>query len=254
MRAPVTHRVEVHRAGDRLRTRVAWLDSRHSFAFGQHYDPDNTHHGVLLVNNEDTVTPGQGFDPHPHKNMEIVTWVLEGSLLHQDSIGNSGVIYPGLAQRMSAGSGILHSERNDAWRISGTPHNDPVHFVQMWVLPDEADTSPGYQQAEVDDRLDGDGWVPVASGMPKYRGDTAIRIRNRNAAMHVARLKPGTTLHLPEAPYAHLFVARGMADLETVGLLDQGDSVRLTHAGGLALTTPIGAEVITWEMHRTLGE
>jgi redox-sensitive bicupin YhaK (pirin superfamily) len=254
MRAPVSHRVEVHRAGDRLKTKVAWLDSRHSFAFGQHYDPGNTHHGVLLVHNEDVVHPGEGFDPHPHRNMEIVTWVLEGSLLHQDSMGNSGVIYPGLAQRMSAGTGIMHSERNDAWKLSGTRHQDPVHFIQMWVLPDESDTEPGYEQAEVDDRLRSGGWVPVASGMPRHRDETAIRIRNKNAAMQVARIQPGGSVLLPDAPYVHLFVARGMADLETVGLLDAGDAARLTHAGGLRVGSPIGAEIVVWEMHSRLGE
>ena len=116
-------------------TTTPWLTSRHSFSFGDHYDPDNTHHGLLLVNNDDIVAPGTGFDTHPHRDMEIVTWVLQGELAHHDSIGNRGVIYPGLAQRMSAGSGILHSEKNDS-------PTEPVHFVQMWVVPDEAGIAP----------------------------------------------------------------------------------------------------------------
>ncbi|MEN3302243.1 pirin family protein, partial [Pseudonocardia sp.] len=111
--------IDVRRAADRFASKISWLDSHHSFSFGAHYDPANTHHGVLLVNNDDIVKPGRGFDTHPHQDMEIVTWVLRGSLVHQDSSGHSGVIYPGLAQRMSAGTGILHSEKNDSWRLQG---------------------------------------------------------------------------------------------------------------------------------------
>src|SRR6202007_733390 len=105
---------EIRRATDRAVTTTSWLNSRHSFSFGDHYDPDNTHHGLLLVNNDDLVKPDEGFDTHAHRDMEIVTWVLQGELTHQDSTGNHGVIYPGLAQRMSAGSGIRHSEKNDS--------------------------------------------------------------------------------------------------------------------------------------------
>jgi redox-sensitive bicupin YhaK (pirin superfamily) len=100
---------KIRRAADRAVTTTPWLESRHSFSFGDHYDPDNTHFGLLVVNNDDLVQPDSGFDTHPHRDMEIVTWVLEGELTHRDSAGHQGVIYPGLAQRMSAGSGILHS-------------------------------------------------------------------------------------------------------------------------------------------------
>jgi quercetin 2,3-dioxygenase len=105
----VTPSLDVRRSADRSATRTSWLDSKHSFSFGHHRDAGNTHHGVLLVNNDDVVLPGTGFDTHPHRDMEIVTWVMQGSLVHQDSTGHAGVIYPGLAQRMSAGRGILHS-------------------------------------------------------------------------------------------------------------------------------------------------
>src|ERR1700758_465588 len=155
MTATLTPEVDVRRADERHTTRLGWLDSKHSFSFGRRYDPANTHHGLLLVNNDDIVTPGAGFDTHPHQDMEIVTWVLEGSLVHQDSEGNSGVLYPGLAQRMSAGTGILHSERNDAWRhdTSHQEHKRDVHFVQMWVPPDTARITPGYQQLDVSEPL-----------------------------------------------------------------------------------------------------
>ena len=247
-----TPEVDVRRADSRFVTDFGWLDSKHSFAFGHHRSRTNTHHGLLLVNNDDRVLPGTGFDTHPHRDMEIVTWVLDGSLVHQDSMGNHGVIYPGLAQRMSAGTGILHSEKNDSWNLAGDVHETPVHFVQMWVLPDEAGITPGYEQLEIEpERLAG-GLVTVASGMPEHVDDTAIRIANRYAALHAARLAPGRTVTLPDAPFVHVFVPRGTVEFEGVGTLGAGDSVRLTASGGQQVTGVTDAEVLVWEMHAQL--
>jgi redox-sensitive bicupin YhaK (pirin superfamily) len=251
--APMQPTVDVRRHDDRFKTRLGWLDSKHSFSFSRHYDPGNTHHGLLLVNNDDIVTPGTGFETHPHQDMEIVTWVLQGSLVHQDSTGHSGLIYPGLAQRMSAGTGILHSEKNDSWRLQGgAQHTEPVHFIQMWVVPDENSVTPGYQQAEIDDELLRGGLVPVASGMPGHDGTSAIRIKNKYAALYAARLRPGDAVELPEAPFLHLFIARGAATLEGAGALSKGDAVRLTATGGQRLTATEPAEVLVWEMHATV--
>ncbi|MEU4407127.1 pirin family protein [Streptosporangium sp. NPDC023963] len=244
--------VDIRRAAERPATKIQWLDSKHSFSFGRHQDPGNTHHGVLLVNNDDIVKPGTGFDTHPHRDMEIVTWVLRGSLVHQDSEGHSGVIYPGLAQRMSAGTGILHSEKNDSWRLQGEQHTDPVHFVQMWVVPDEGGLTPGYEQLEIDAELLGGALVPVASGMARDAGRSAIRINNRYAALHVARLQPGQSVELPEAPFLHLFVPRGAVDLEGAGHLSEGDAARFTATGGQRVTAIAPAEILLWEMHATL--
>jgi redox-sensitive bicupin YhaK (pirin superfamily) len=190
--------------------------------------------------------------------MEIVTWVLGGSLVHQDSLGHSGVIYPGLAQRMSAGTGILHSEKNDSWRLDpGTEHDEPVHFVQMWVVPDEPGLEPGYQQLEIDDELAGGGLVTVASGLPRYRDRTAIVIGSSHSAMHVARMA-GTSdteqsVDLPDAPYLHLFVARGEVEMVGVGPLYAGDAVRSTRSGGQRVIARGPAEILVWEMHARLG-
>ncbi|PWR13339.1 quercetin 2,3-dioxygenase [Micromonospora sicca] len=245
--------VDVRRAADRFTTRLSWLDSKHSFSFSRHYDPANTHHGLLLVNNDDVVHPGTGFETHPHQDMEIVTWVLRGSLVHQDSTGHSGVIYPGLAQRMSAGTGILHSEKNDAWRLAGTtPHDDPVHFVQMWVIPDEEGVDPGYEQLEIGDELLRGGLVPVASGMDQYDGASAIRIRNRYATLHAARLAPGDEVTLPDAPFLHLYVPNGAVTLEGTGRLGDGDAARITMTGGQRVTATEPAEILVWEMHAAL--
>ena len=136
--------IDVRRSAERFTTETDWLTSRHSFSFGPHYDPSNVGFAVLVAHNEDVVAPGRGYDTHPHADQEIVTWVLDGSLVHEDSHGHSGVVRPGLAQLMSAGRGVLHSERNDA------PDTDrPTRFVQMWLRPDEAGLDPSYAQQEV---------------------------------------------------------------------------------------------------------
>jgi quercetin 2,3-dioxygenase len=243
-RAYYCRAVRIRRGADRAVTTTAWLKSRHSFSFGDHYDPDNTHHGVLLVNNDDIVSPATGFDTHPHRDMEIVTWVLQGELTHQDSAGNRGVIYPGLAQRMSAGSGILHSEKNNS-------ETEPVHFVQMWVMPDQPGIPPSYQQHEIDEELLAGRLATIASGIPGH--DAAITLHNRSAALHGARLQPGGMITLPAAPYLHLFVPRGRVTLEGAGELGEGDAVRLTDDEGRRLTASERSEVLVWEMHATLG-
>ncbi len=241
----------VVRSGDRFATRAGWLDSKHSFSFGHHYDPANTHFGLLLVSNDDVVAPGTGFETHPHRDMEIVTWVLDGGLVHQDSMGNSGVIQPGLAQRMSAGTGVLHSEKNDRWHLhGGDEHTDPVHFVQMWVVPDESGIEPGYEQLDITSELERGGLVTVASGSARHEG--AIRISQRDATLFAARLHDGDSLQLPTAPYVHLYVARGAVDLEGAGRLETGDAARVTAAEGQRLTASGDAEVLVWEMHATV--
>jgi redox-sensitive bicupin YhaK (pirin superfamily) len=179
--------------------------------------------------------------------------VLQGSLVHQDSTGHAGIIYPGLAQRMSAGTGILHSEKNDSWRLQrDAPHTDPVHFVQMWVVPDEDGITPGYEQLEIDDELLRGGLIPVASGMTRHDGVSAIRIKNKYAALHAARLRTGETIELPEAPFLHLFVPRGTVTLEDAGSLSAGDAVRFTATGGQKVTAAEPAEILIWEMHATI--
>ncbi|MGH3933884.1 MAG: pirin family protein [Pseudonocardiaceae bacterium] len=246
--------IDVRRAGERKHTELDWLDSRHSFSFGRHYDPANTHFGLLLVSNDDVVQPGMGFETHPHRDMEIVTWVLDGSLVHEDSRGNAGVIYPGLAQRMSAGTGIRHSEKNDSWRLDGEPHDQDVHFVQMWMLPDTRSVKPSYEQLDINSELGpvgaGSGnLVVVASGMDAHRDSRAIFIQQRHAALHAARLQPGGSVDLPAAAFVHLFVARGAVDLEGTGSLGTGDAARMTTVGGQRVTAGTdGAEVLVWEM------
>jgi len=229
--------IDVRRADTRPHTKISWLDSHHSFSFGHHYDPANTHHGLLLVSNDDRVAAGTGFSTHPHQDMEIVTWVLSGQLEHKDSEGNRGELYPGLAQRMSAGTGIWHSEMNP----SGA---EGVHFVQMWVLPDTERVTPGYEQLDINAELDRGGLHPIASGEGH---DAAISLRQKHAVLWGGRLKPGETVPVPDGRNVHLFVADGDTSLEGAGALVAGDAARLSSAGSPKLTAGrSGAEVLIW--------
>ena len=229
--------VDVRRAGTRPHTKMGWLDSWHSFSFGRHYDPANTHHGLLLVNNDDRVAPASGFPTHFHRDMEIVTWVLSGRLEHRDSEGNHGELYPGLAQRMSAGTGIEHSEMNPS-------RTDEVHFVQMWVPPDAKGIAPGYEQRDINGDLDKGGLRPIASGQGH---DDVIAIHQRDAVLWGARLRPGEASSIPEGVHMHLFVAAGDVEVQDAGVLGAGDAARLSRAGELALTAgPSGAEILVW--------
>jgi redox-sensitive bicupin YhaK (pirin superfamily) len=154
---------------------------------------------------------------------------------------------------MSAGTGILHSEKNDSWRLQGGDrHDDPVHSVQMWVLPDEDGITPGYEQLEIDDQLLRGGLVAVASGLDAHQGGAATRIKNKYAALYASRMSPGEVVELPDAPFVHLFVARGFVALEGAGPLAAGDAVRFTATGGNKVTAAEPAEILVWEMHATV--
>lgn len=131
--------IEVRRGQDRGRAELGWLDSRHSFSFGTYFDPAQMGFGALRVINEDRVKAGAGFDQHGHQNMEIISYVIAGQLEHRDSLGNGSVISPGDVQRMTAGTGIMHSEYNPS-------EQEPVHFLQIWIIPETQDLEPGYQQ------------------------------------------------------------------------------------------------------------
>ena len=239
--------VDIRRSESRHRTRIGWLDGQHSFDTGIDRFGDDTHHGLLIVNNHDTIALQGGFDTHPHRDMEIVTWVLNGTLVHQDSEGHSGAIYPNLAQRMSAGTGIWHSEKNDA--VDATT---PVELVQMWVVPDQAGVTPGYEQLNLDESDLHGRLAVVASGRLEHRNEAAIRIRNRWAALHVGRLEAGQSMTIPDAPFVHVYMARGRAELEGAERLDIGDAARLTDAGARRLDARLASEVLIWEMHRGL--
>jgi redox-sensitive bicupin YhaK (pirin superfamily) len=227
----------VQRSNDRFHTDIDWLDSKHSFNFGGHYREGDEGHGLLLVNNDDTVAGGGGFGTHGHRDMEIVTWVLSGRLQHRDSEGNDGVLYPGLAQRMSAGRGIRHSEMNAS-------DTEPVHFVQMWVLPDTAGVDPGYEQLDINEALAGGQLVPIASGQGH---EGAVKIHQRDAVLWGGRLAADATVELPSDEHVHVFVALGEGSMSDGTPLETGAAVRITGRQDLQFTAgDAGAELLVW--------
>lgn len=233
--------MDVRRSADRAVTRSERIVSRHSFAFGPHYDPGNLGFGVLVAHNQDTIEPAGGYGEHPHRDMEIVTWVLAGALEHRDSEGHQGIVVPGTLQRMSAGSGVRHSERTAA--------AGPLEMVQMWVRPDLLGAAPSYGHVDLEPELAAGGLVLAASGRPE--DGAAVRIRQRDAQMHIARLPHGRSVQLPAAPLTHLFVARGAAVLESDGgaiRLGAGDAARLVQSHGERVTAQGPTEIIVWAL------
>ncbi len=230
--------LDVRRSADRFVTRRPGVVSRHSFSFGSHYDSRNTSCALLLACNEEVVDAGAGFEPHPHRDVEVVTWVLEGALHHEDSTGSTGLLVPGTAQRMSAGDGVVHAERNAGAAA--------LRFVQTWVRPDGSRRTPSYEQQEVDACALSAGLVAVASGRPS--DGAAVRLGQRDATLLVGRLGTGRSVQLPDAPWLHLLVATDSVDLEAAGPLGAGDAVRLTGGGGQRLTALAPAEVLVWAM------
>ena len=244
-------RIELRRAQQRFLTQTDWAETHHSFSFGEHYDPGNVSFGRLLVNNDDRVRTGAGYAEHPHRDAEIITWVLSGSLVHQDSRGNTGLIYPGLAQRMSAGSGIVHAERNDAYRIDPARPAELVHFIQMWIRPDEPGGPPSYQQRELALGDLAGGWVPIASG---GHPDAVVSLGSAGSTLWVSRLPVGASRSLPIGELLHVYLARGVVEVETIGRLEPGDSLRLSGSDQLMLSAHVEAEVLVWQMERQQGD
>jgi quercetin 2,3-dioxygenase len=250
---PGTATVEVRRAADRAVTTAPGIETRHAFSFGAHHEPGNTHHGLLLAHNEDRIAPGAGYDTHTHRDTEIVTWVLAGTLAHADSAGHTGVLRPGVVGRMSAGRGVEHSERH----AETDPGAAELHLVQCWLVPDEPGAAPDHEQRDLTAALADGGLVVAASGLARDADGPGVGLGVASAALWVARPPTGLSPALPEAPYLHVHLARGTAEL-TVGReqhpLGAGDAVRLRDAGRVALTATTDAEVLIWEMHEGLGD
>jgi redox-sensitive bicupin YhaK (pirin superfamily) len=226
----------VQRAAERAHADRGWLDTYYSFSFADYVDPNNLNWGALRVFNDDTIAGGTGFPTHPHRDMEIVTYVLSGELAHRDSLGNHGVVGPGSVQYMSAGTGVAHSELNNQ-------PDEPLHLVQMWVLPGLMGMAPSYGQMEFTTDERRDRWLAVVSGEPAV--DAPIRITQR-ATLRVARVE-GTRLLHDFAPkrYGFLFVADGTVEANGEGLR-RGDSVRLYDVAQLAVGGH--GELVLWNL------
>jgi quercetin 2,3-dioxygenase len=196
--------IQIRRAADRGHFDHGWLDTRHTFSFGDYQDPRHMGFRALRVINEDRVRPGEGFGTHGHRDMEILSYVLEGGLAHKDSMGNGSVISPGDVQYMSAGTGVRHSEFNAS-------QTDPVHFYQIWILPQENGLTPQYGEKRFDDAAKRGKLRLVASGAGE---DGAIGIR-QDARVYATVLGPGESATLELAPKRHLWtqVLRGSAEV-----------------------------------------
>ena len=230
--------IQVRPARERGLTRIDWLDSRHTFSFGDYHDPAQMGYRSLRVLNDDRVAPGGGFPTHAHRDMEILTYVLDGALEHRDSLGNGSVIRPGELQRMSAGSGITHSEAN----ASAT---EPVHFLQVWIVPDRRGIPPGYEQrafpaAEEEHRL-----RPVAT--PDGR-DGSLTI-HQDASLFLATLRPGRhVLHrLKAGRHAWLQVARGVVTLDEQAL-SAGDGAAISDEETIQVDGVEPAEILLFDL------
>jgi quercetin 2,3-dioxygenase len=221
--------IEYRPTDGRYVTRAEGRTTRHSFSFGAHYDPANVGFGRLVAHNEERLPPGTGYPDHPHADLEIVTWVLSGALRHTSTVG-SGVIGPGEVQRLSAGSGVVHSEVADG--------AEETRFVQAWVRPDEPGLPPGYVASGV---ALGQGWTRVADG----DGRGGVPIGTRGASLLVADLAPGERLALPDAAGLHVFVGAGRLMLGE-RLLEEGDAARLIDEGSRDLTSESEAQVVVW--------
>jgi redox-sensitive bicupin YhaK (pirin superfamily) len=228
--------IDIRRAHERGVAEFDWLNSRHTFSFGDYYDPRRMGFGPLRVINEDRVEPGRGFAPHSHQNMEILSWVLDGALQHKDSLGTTSVIKPGEMQRMTAGTGVTHSEFNPSRR-------DKVHFLQIWILPEKNGLAPGYEQktfTDLDNRL-----RLVAS---RDARDGSVQV-HQDADLYAARLKPGGRVsHAFKAGrLGWLQVARGSVTANGQAL-EEGDAVSLEGPGELAVEGKAAAEVLLFDM------
>jgi redox-sensitive bicupin YhaK (pirin superfamily) len=229
--------ITVRHAAERGHTRVDWLDSRHTFSFGDYHDPRHTGFRALRVINEDRVAPGAGFGTHPHRDMEIVTYVLAGALEHRDSLGNGSLIRPGEIQRMSAGTGIRHSEFNGS-------SSDPVHFLQIWITPERPGLAPGYEQRALPPEVRG-GLRLIAA---RDGRDGAITI-HQAAEIHAARLVPGDRAAHPLAPGRHAWVQVAHGAVTANGeALHAGDGAAISDERIVSLRADTDAEVLLFDL------
>lgn len=230
--------LEIRPANERGVANFGWLSSRHTFSFGHYYDPGYMGFGPLRVINEDNVQPAQGFDTHGHRDMEIISYVLDGALAHKDSTGTGSVIRPGNVQRMSAGTGILHSEFNAS-------EKDPVHFLQIWILPNQNGLAPSYEEQHFGDDDKRNQWRLI--GSPNGR-DGSVLI-HQDVDLYAAIIEPGNTLSrkLSENRKTWIQVVRGQLQLDE-GELSAGDGVALQEDRVVELQALTEAEILLFDM------
>lgn len=230
--------IKIRKADERGRANFGWLDSRHTFSFGHYHDPKHMGFGPLRVINDDRVEGGGGFPTHPHANMEIVSYVLEGALEHKDSLGTGSVIRPGDVQRMSAGTGIRHSEFN------ASP-TEPVHFLQIWIMPERADLEPGYEQKAYVD-TEKRGRLRLVGARDGRDGSVTI---HQDVDLYATILKAGEVVTHAIAPGrgGWVQVARGSITLNGQALTE-GDGAAVTSSGNITIEGVTDAEVLVFDL------
>jgi redox-sensitive bicupin YhaK (pirin superfamily) len=228
----------LRKAAERGHAQHGWLDSWHTFSFAEYHDPAHMGIGPLRVLNDDRIQPGTGFGTHPHRDMEIISYVLDGALGHRDSMGNGSVIVPGDVQRMSAGTGVMHSERNAA-------DGAATHFLQIWILPRRRGQPPGYEQKHFP-AADKRGTLRLIASPDGSEGSVTI---DQDVRLHAALIDgpERATYRLADGRQAYLHVARGRVSVNGRGLVE-GDAVHLAAAGELQIAEGGDAEILLFDL------
>jgi quercetin 2,3-dioxygenase len=226
------------RSADRGLADFGWLTSRHTFSFGDYHDSAHMGFGPLRVINEDRVAPGEGFGKHPHRDMEILSWVLEGTLEHKDSLGTGAQIHPGELQRMSAGTGVTHSEFNGS-------DTAPVHFLQIWVIPERTGLVPGYEQRSFPPQELANHWRLLASSKPR---DGALTI-HQDVDLYATRLAASNELEYVPRPGRKLWLQIARGSVESDGdVLSAGDGVAWSSPPSIRVNAKEDAELLLFDM------
>jgi len=230
--------LRIRKADERGHFDFGWLNTYHTFSFDQYYDPNHMAFRSLRVINEDRVAPATGFPTHSHRDMEIITYILEGELRHQDSMGNGSVIRPGDVQRMTAGTGVAHSEFNAS-------QSEPVHLLQIWILPNQRNLTPGYEQKAFgeDERR---GQLRLIASPDGRAGSVAI---NQDANLFASLLRPGDSVEYKMSPERHAWIqlARGAAMVNGEAL-SQGDGAALSEESSIRIDAEGPAEVLLFDL------
>lgn len=223
---------------NRGHTKTGWLDSRHSFSFGNYQNPNHMSFRKLRVINEDWVIPGGGFGTHGHRDMEIISYVLSGALEHKDSLGTGSVIRPGEVQRMSAGTGVTHSEFNPS-------KDEPAHFLQIWILPEREGKAPSYEQKKFPSERRRGRFQLIGD---RHGTDGAVTI-HQDVRLYAAELAEGQEIlqDLPDGSHAWLQVARGVVTLNS-DELREGDGAAISNEPSIRLATDVGAELLLFDL------
>jgi redox-sensitive bicupin YhaK (pirin superfamily) len=227
--------IQIRRSDERGHAKLDWLDSRFTFSFADYYDPKHTQFRSLRVINEDHVAPGQGFGMHPHRDMEIITYILDGAIEHRDNMGNRGVIRPGEVQKMSAGSGVMHSEFNPSKTQS-------AHLLQIWLMPDRGGIKPSYEQHTFAPGEIAGQFQPIAGK------DGAVSI-HQDAELFAAKLEPGQKAEHALAPGRHAWIqiARGAGKLNGK-VLQAGDGAAISDEKSVAFEPTEASEVLLFDL------